>query len=127
MDQQTEVLTEILLEFLSQLRTSLPRREIDKLKLELAGLNDRLGRVERSLSQLEPGLIVGKPSPKIKRVSLKDRVIRLVSEHPEGIETVQVSLSLGVTRTNVSRALGQAAEEGLILKEKRGLYRPRPK
>lgn len=124
MDQRTEVLSRTLFQFLARLRSDLPRMEIDKLKLELASLNDRLGRVERSLSRLEPGLIPGRAGRKIKRVSLKDRVVRQVAAHPEGVETGQISLALGVALKNVALALRQALDEGLIRQERRGFYIP---
>lgn len=125
MSDQSEVLTRLLKKFINELMEKLPRAEIDELRREVTSLEARLVRVEAAMDRLSPGLVPSKPGRRIKRVTLKDRVVRLVESRPDGIRTSQIAKVLGVAQANVSHALRQATEEGLIIKEKRGLYRPK--
>ena len=122
---QDEALTKTLHKFINELMEKLPRAEINDLRREVTSLEARLVRVEAALDRLSPGLVPTKPGRRIKRVTLKDRVVRLVDSRPEGIRTSQIAKVLGVAQANVSHALRQATEEDLIIKEKRGLYKPK--
>ncbi len=125
MVNQDEALTRILHKFINELMEKLPRAEITDLRREVTSLEARLVRVEAALDRLSPGLVPTKPGRRIKRVTLKDRVVRLVDSKPEGIRTSQIAKVLGVAQANVSHALRQATEEDSIIKEKRGLYKPK--
>ena len=125
MVSQDEALSRLLHKFINELMDKLPRAEINDLRREVTSLEARLVRVEAALDRLSPGLVPSKPGRRIKRVALKDRVVRLVDSRPEGIRTSQIAKVLGVAQANVSHALRQATEEDLIIKEKRGLYKPK--
>lgn len=125
MADQNEALVKLLNKFISELMDKLPRAEISELRREVSSLEARLVRLEAALDRMSPGLVPSKTGRRIKRVTLKDRVVRLVDSRPDGIRTSQIAKVLGVAQANVSHALRQATEEGLIHKEKRGLYRPK--
>ncbi|MBW1712056.1 MAG: hypothetical protein JRJ59_02760 [Deltaproteobacteria bacterium] len=125
MADQTEALTRLLHRFITELMEKLPRIELNELRREVSSLEARLIRVEAALDRVSPGLAPAKAGRRIKRVTLKDRVVRLVASRPEGVRTSQIAKVLGVAQANVSHALRQATEEELIVKEKRGLYRPK--
>jgi len=125
MVDQDEALIKVLHKFINELMDKLPRAEINNLRREVTSLEARLVRVEAALDRLSPGLVPTKPGRRIKRVTLKDRVVRLVDSRPDGIRTSQIAKVLGVAQANVSHALRQATEEDLIVKEKRGLYKPK--
>lgn len=123
MTDQNDVLTPILSRFIKELINKLPRLELSEIKREMTALEARMERLEATLEKLGPELSPARPSRLVKRVTLKDRVVKLVRSSEEGIRTSQIARALGVAQTNVSHALRQATEEGLIYKEKRGLYR----
>lgn len=125
MTNQDEALSRLLHKFINELMDKLPRAEINDLRREVTSLEARLVRVEAAMDRLSPGLVPSKPGRRIKRVTLKDRVVRLVDSRPDGIRTSQIAKVLGVAQANVSHALRQATEEDLIVKEKRGLYKPK--
>jgi DNA-binding transcriptional ArsR family regulator len=125
MSDQTEALTRLLHKFITELLDKLPRAEVSDLRREVTALEARLVRLEAALERVSPGLVQAKADRRVKRVTLKDRVVRLVESRPEGIRTSQIAKVLGVAQANVSHALRQATEESLIAKEKRGLYLPK--
>ena len=103
----------------------LPKIEQHEVGKELSALEARILRLEEIVERQIPEAGLARVGRRVKRVTLKDRVVRLVSSRPEGIRTSQIARVLSVAQANVSHALRQATEEGLIIKEKRGLYRPK--
>ncbi len=124
MAEKTDALTRLLSRFVNDLMDKLPKIEHSEMKRQMADLEARMARLEAAVERLGAGPLGPKVGRRIKRVTLKDRVVRLVKANPEGIRTSEVARALGVAQTNVSHALRQATEEGLIIKKKRGLYQP---
>ena len=124
MVDENDVLNKLLSKFIKELLKKLPRLEMSEIRREMKTLEARLDRLEATLEKFSPEVGGVRPGRRIKRVTLKDRVVRLVHSSSEGIRTSQIARALGVAQTNVSHTLRQATEEGLIHKEKRGLYRP---
>ena len=124
MADENELLTRLLSKFVKEMLKKLPRLEMSEIRRELKTLEARMDRLEGTLEKVSPELARARPGRRIKRVTLKERVVRLVHSSPDGIRTSQIARALGVAQTNVSHTLRQATEEGLIHKEKRGLYRP---
>lgn len=124
MTQSTDQLTKLLNHFVADLMDKLPRIQQTELNRRLTEMENRMTKMEKALQRLGAEGVGPKATGRVKRVTLKQRVIRLVKANPDGIRTSEVARALGVAQTNVSHALRQATEEGEIVKERRGLYRP---
>ena len=90
----------------------------------VSDLEQRMARLEASLAKLKTSPSTKTP-PKlrqIKRITLKDRLVRLVKSRPDGITAFEAANRTNVPLENVTSALKQAARENLIIIDGRERY-----
>ena len=56
---------------------------------------------------------------KMKKNNVRDRVIKVLKNHPEGLITVEIAEKIGMTRQSIAKYVYQLLEEGMMVYLKR--------